>query len=305
MLLCASSLNTLRARMLDIEEEIASQPATWRRAAALASEAEASLAAPGSRLAVIGCGTSFYVAQAIAAIREASGLGETDAFVASEMPARLYDGVLAISRSGTTTEVLRALDRVPGHAGTVALCAVPDTPVATAAARSVILDFADEDAIVQTRFATSVVALMRALAGESVDAIADAGELALAAPLPDDLGRFDHFVFLGSGWSAGLASEAALKLREAAGVWTEAYPAMEYRHGPVSATRPTTLVWALGAVEPTVLDAAAAAGATVMDSGRDPLAELVVIHRAAVELARGRGLDPNRPRHLTRSVVLG
>jgi hypothetical protein len=34
------------------------------------------------------------------------------------------------------------------------------------------------------------------------------------------------------------------------------------------------------------------------------MAELVVVQRAAVDLARARGLDPNRPRHLTRSVVL-
>ncbi len=47
--------------------------------------------------------------------------------------------------------------------------------------------------------------------------------------------RYRRIVFLGAGWTVGLASEAALKLREAAGAWTESYPAMEYRHGPISA----------------------------------------------------------------------
>jgi fructoselysine-6-P-deglycase FrlB-like protein len=34
------------------------------------------------------------------------------------------------------------------------------------------------------------------------------------------------------------------------------------------------------------------------------MAELVLIQRMAVELAEARGLDPDHPRHLTRSVVL-
>ena len=52
------------------------------------------------------------MAQAIAVWREASGHGESDAFP-SEMPVRrAYDTVVVISRSGTTTEVLRQ-ERVP------------------------------------------------------------------------------------------------------------------------------------------------------------------------------------------------
>jgi fructoselysine-6-P-deglycase FrlB-like protein len=53
-----------------------------------------------------------------------------------------------------------------------------------------------------------------------------------------------------------------------------------------------------------VLDAAASVGATVVGGGLDPMAELIVIQRAAVALAESRGLDPDRPRNLTRSVVL-
>jgi len=34
------------------------------------------------------------------------------------------------------------------------------------------------------------------------------------------------------------------------------------------------------------------------------MAELVRVHRLALALARARGLDPDRPRNLTRSVIL-
>ena len=79
---------------------------------------------------------------------------------------------------------------------------------------------------------------------------------------------------------------------------------MEYRHGPISVAGPRTLVWAIGPVDPGVLVDAADTGATIVSQGSDPMAELVLIQRTAVELAEACGLDPDRPKHLTRSVVL-
>src|SRR5882757_9171469 len=99
--------------MTFVEDEIASQPDCWT--AALDQAGSPLLPAPGERVAVVGCGTSWFVAQAYAALREAAGLGETDAFAASEAPTgRAYDRILAITRSGTTTEVLDLLERVDG-----------------------------------------------------------------------------------------------------------------------------------------------------------------------------------------------
>src|SRR3954471_7190600 len=110
-------------------DEIGTQPALWTTAAALAGEHAALLPAPGARVCVIGCGTSLYIAQAYAALRERAGLGETDAFAASEGPAgRRYDVLVAISRSGTTTEVVHAL-RTAGLAGrSLALVGAAATP---------------------------------------------------------------------------------------------------------------------------------------------------------------------------------
>src|SRR5205814_1252266 len=67
-------------------EELATQPANWRRAAALAAESAPALPQRGERVAVIGCGTSWFMAQAYAALRETGGHGETDALAASEFP---------------------------------------------------------------------------------------------------------------------------------------------------------------------------------------------------------------------------
>jgi fructoselysine-6-P-deglycase FrlB-like protein len=288
-----------------IEQEIASQPALWRRAAALARSGSGDLPLPGSRLAVLGCGTSSYMAAAYAAAREAAGAGETDAFAASEAPVgRTYDAALALSRSGTTSEVVTALGALPESVRTHAVVGVADAPVAAAVANPIVLDFADEESIVQTRFATTaLVYLLAALGLETEPAAADA-EHALDLRIPVDPEAVGTFVFLGRGWTVGLAGEAALKLREAALAWAEAYPALEYRHGPIALAAEGTVVWPLGEVDADLLRDVEATGASVVGAGLDPLAELVLVQRTAVALARARSLDPDRPRNLTRSVVL-
>jgi fructoselysine-6-P-deglycase FrlB-like protein len=286
------------------EQEVASQPACWREAALLADGLAGLLPAAGERVAVAGCGTSWFMAQAYAAAREEAGQGETDAFAASEMPAgRRYDRVLVLSRSGTTTEIVQLLERLHGSAPTVAITAVAGTPVAQAADAVIELAFADEESVVQTRFATTELALLRAHLGFDPGPAAAAAEQVLAAPVPPALLAARQFTFLGTGWTYGLANEAALKLREAAGMWTEAYPAMEYRHGPVSVTGQESVVWLFGPPPDGLAAEIAAAGGTAWFGG-DPLAELVRVQMLAVGLARARGLDPDRPRNLTRSVIL-
>jgi fructoselysine-6-P-deglycase FrlB-like protein len=281
-----------------LAEEVASQPAAWERARTLAAPG---LPVPGERVAVLGCGTSWYMAQAYAALREAAGQGETDAWPASEFPAgRRYDRVVALTRSGTTTEVLAAL-RGLRETQTVALTGVPDSPVADVADAVVALDFADERSVVQTRFATTALVLLRTHLGEDTSGLPAAAADALAADLPPDGAQY---TFLGTGWTTGLAHEAALKLREAAQAWTESYHAMEYRHGPISIAAPGRVVWSFGPAPAGLADAVRAAGAHVAEWSGDPLADLVRVHRVAEKLALARGLDPDHPRNLTRSVIL-
>ncbi|MET7713927.1 sugar isomerase [Streptomyces sp. NPDC005407] len=291
--------------------EIATQPACWRRAAEAAAAFEG-LPEPGERVAVTGCGTSWFMAIAYAALREAAGLGETDAFASSEFPSgRTYDRVVAITRSGTTTEVLDLLTELRGKVPTLALTADPKTPVMDAADVVAVLDWADEESVVQTRFATTALAFLRAGLGDvpGVKSVAEAAvdaELALTEPLPEAVVGAEQWTFLGRGWTYGLALEAGLKMREAAGAWTESYPAMEYRHGPISITGPGRVAWVFGALpEGLSLDVARVGGTLVARQEADPLADLIRAQRLAVTLAESRGFDPDRPRNLTRSVILG
>jgi fructoselysine-6-P-deglycase FrlB-like protein len=245
--------------------------------------------------------------QSFAALRERSGHGETDAFPASEFPThRFYDAIVVLSRSGTTTEVLRLLETLRNGTGprTVAITADPAAPVVELADHHVILGFADEKSIVQTRFATTSLALWRAWLGEDLTDVIDQGRSALSAPLPPRALDSAQFTFLGSGMSVGIANEAALKLREASQSWTESYPATEFRHGPISVVGPASTVWVFGSPPSGLLKDLEVTGAYVEDSGLDPMADLIRAQRLAVALAEAKGLNPDEPPHLARSVLL-
>src|ERR1700724_460021 len=134
-----------------LTDEIASQPECWSKAIEMACSAESALPGPGERVAAIGCGSSLNVARCYAALREAAGQGETDAFPASEVPAtRRYDRLVYISRTGTTTEALDAMGAPPRDTPTPAVTADPGAPLARQARRLLLLDFADERSVVSS-----------------------------------------------------------------------------------------------------------------------------------------------------------
>ena len=131
-----------------LAQEIATQPDDWERAAGRLDEVARHLPRPGERVATIGCGTSWFMGQAYAARREELGQGPTDAYAASEHRlGRHYDRVVLISRSGTTTEVMEDVD---------------------------------ERSVVQTRFATTTLALLRASLGDDLRPVAEQARAVLA-----------------------------------------------------------------------------------------------------------------------------
>jgi fructoselysine-6-P-deglycase FrlB-like protein len=285
-----------------VAREIRRQPEAWTRAVELLPSVADALPAPGERVAVLGCGTSWFMALAYAALREAAGQGETDAFAASLAPNRPYDRIVVISRSGTTTEVLRAMAATSSPV--VGITAVPGLPVAERADRAIVLDFADERSVVQTLFATTTLMLLRASLGERLDDVVAQARGVLARPAELPAADASQYSFVGGGWAYGIALEAGLKMREAAQLWTESYPQLEYRHGPIAIAEPGRAVWSFGEAAPGLAEDVAATGATFVDDDLDPVADLVRAQLLAVQRAERLGLDPDRPRHLTRSVVL-
>ncbi|MFJ4713312.1 SIS domain-containing protein [Streptomyces sp. NPDC088785] len=264
------------------EHGVEGQPDCWTRAAELAARHREVLPRRGERVAVVGSGASYAMAQAYAALREAEGHGETDAFSASAfLYGREYDRIVALTRTGTAPVMQRLLGKVHDSVPSVAITASPDAP--GIADHTLRLDFADEPAAaIATLFPTTVLALLRAHLGENLDDATDDAYEAIEESLPQVLLGASQFTFLGSGWTYGIAEAAAQLMRDNAGTWAQAYQEPEYRPRPVEPGRQGEVTWVFGDVPERLAQAVREAGGTLVSSARDPLAELVRVQRLAV-----------------------
>ena len=264
-----------------IEAEIATQPQDWLEAKDAAAEYAALLPHPGERVAVVGCGTSYYMAQTYASLRESAGLGITDAWSPTE--ARLdrgYDRLLAITRSGHDDRDRRPADRTTRTGSRPrSITSSPGTPVLDLAA-PILTPAVDEqlrgpDPVRDDDAGDAALAPGRGPrpGDRAGPAVLDAGEGSLGPAA-----TADQITFVGRGWTDGIAQEAALKLRESAQLWTEAYSMMEYRHGPVSISAPGRVVWAFGDLVEGFADDIAVTGADLLHSPIDALADLLRVH---------------------------
>ena len=275
----------------------------WPRAGQLAADAADVLPRARATVCVVGCGTSLYIAQSWARCASAQATDRPTRSPRPSFPGRRYDVLVAISRSGSTSEVVHALGRDIAQR-TVAITADRDAAVDGTADDAIDLDFADEQSVVQTRFATSALVLLREACSPAPPRRRGRRPRALERPLPVDPEAVEQWTFLGRGWTIGLAHEAALKLRESAQAWTEAYPLFEYRHGPISIAAPGRVVWSLDPLDPSLAADLERIGATVVTDGSIRWPRSSSPNAPRSPWLQARGLDPDRPRNLARSVIL-
>jgi len=337
-------------------QEILDQPEAW--AAALERfEADAPRVDrlferdPREEVVFTGCGSSYYLSMTAASVfQQFTGL-RAKAVPASEI-LQFPEGVfaqdsspllVAASRSGTTTETLRAAKAV-ARQGIPILCL-------TCAARSPLARQADlalcsprgrEKSVVMTKSFSSLLLLGLLLAAQRAGDTGLRRELhrlpalgrrvlKIALPLMRDVGTAaSRFVFLGAGPAHGIAWEAMLKLTEMAQRPAVAYHPLEFRHGPIAAAGPGTVAVLFGTEGGKRLEKAlvrdlrrqgvsvvalgddwsmaeaetgVALGAGLSDAARS-LLYLPFGQALAYHRAVGAGLDPDRPQHLTSVVRL-
>ena len=148
------------------------------------------------------------------------GTGPTDAFAASELPAgRRYDRVVAISRSGTTTEV-----RPGGRRRRARPCwRSPPSPAPRWPPRRPTRSCSTSPTSSRSCRPCSprpTLMLLRASLGESVDAGHRPGARGARRAAPRRRRRsatVEQISFLGRHWAFGVAQEAALKCARRAG----------------------------------------------------------------------------------------
>lgn len=215
-----------------------------------------------TRVAVLGCGTSLHAGRALAGVFQRRGGLPTRALIASEAAHEVWEPhtlVIAISQSGETADVLRALDRLPSTGSTV-LALTNSTSSSLARRADAVIDcLAGPEigvAATKTFIAQVLTGVCVALSGLSVSARADgtaldADLLSLAATpealsaaleawrdtaaaLASELAAASGFLFLGRGQGLVYAAEGALKLKELSYRWAEHHPAGELKHGPLA-----------------------------------------------------------------------
>jgi glucosamine--fructose-6-phosphate aminotransferase (isomerizing) len=332
-------------------EEIHSQPAAWPAALqAVKDNADAVNALWQSgryaQVLLTGCGSPYYIAQAVAANWRELGLPAIAA-PASEIwlnPRSTYlkkpTLLVALSRSGSTTEVLRACEAFTGEgAGDVlTISCYPQAPLATLGKTNIVVTSGQEESFAQTRAFTSLyltaLACGALIAGEDAQLgdLMQLGEactrvLAAASPFAQQHGRnaaFDRYYFLGSGERYGLACEMSLKMKEMSLSHSEPFHFMEFRHGPQTMVTESTLVVGLVSErnaerEQAVLADMRALGGTAFAIGevgcdvnfasdlREPARNALYVvagQLLAYEHAISKGLNPDRPHNLHAVVKL-
>ncbi len=248
--------------------EILSQPEVWTDALSAFAEQQADFArvfaaAAADQIVVTGCGSTYYLALTAASLLRNCGF-DACAHPASEvllfsdgifLPKRRY-ALITVSRSGTTTETVRAQEafksKIGGTVFTVT-CA-SDSPLARGAELVIAIDSASERSVAQTRSFSSMAVVLGQMAGalaghncsESarlpaicMHVIESYGELA------ERLGRdgsIERFFFLGADALYGIACEAMLKMKEMSLSYSEAFHTLEFRHGPMSMVNENALV---------------------------------------------------------------
>ena len=295
-------------------EEIFSQPAIWAETARQLEQQDtlerlSRTFSAKSPWLFVACGSSYYLSQLVAAVWAKYFLIPCAAVPASEYlfaPAETLrrtgaPQAVLVSRSGETTEILRAAELLKSHAEirTLGVTCNAGGPLEKLCTQTMKLTWADEKSTVMTRSFTSMLLAFQRLGAR----LANRPELAVGLDgLPGKLQpwleenaakiqafavkrRFADYVLLGQGTHYWVAQEAALKITEMSSSYAQAYHSLEFRHGPRSiAGRDTLITFFLS-------DAAAEEEALLVGELKElGAATMVITNRATPALKRSSDL---------------
>ena len=283
----------------------------------------------------VGCGTSYNLALALAALANEAGRtaiavpgGEWERRPASYCPDWRSAQVVALSRSGETTETVAAA-RASRAAGcfVTGITMEPQSALAANCDRAVLAETHPGEGIVMTSSASLMLLLGLELMGYEVPPTLVETASRLLAAVDEEVeglvGDRSHFVYLGGGALYGVALEGALKLMEMSQIFTQAFHPLEYRHGPISLVDEQTAAVMLYSAdqieaESRLVGELQAKGARVIGFGGPGdarfavdvppafagLAALPALQLLGERAAQARNIDTVAPRHLTKVVTL-
>jgi glucosamine--fructose-6-phosphate aminotransferase (isomerizing) len=261
----------MEGRASSTYQEIISQPDIWRQTLENLHKVDIHQIPQGDefdQILVMGCGSTYYLS-----IWGARAIQGNNGWICRPIPASelwLYPDrwldrdknilVVAISRSGTTSETIAALRGFYQYKGdrSIVVTCYPDSELAGMATSVIALPLAHEKSIAQTRSFTNMMLGLSFFAnGEIPERLPDLLSSRLSIIFERDMDLISsiakdedikRFFFLGSGSKYGLACEAMLKMKEMSLSYSEAYHFLEFRHGPMAMVDSSSLV--VGLLEP-------------------------------------------------------
>ena len=329
--------------------EIKSQTGAWAQAVDLMRAAALPDASKYDQVVFTGCGSSYYLSLAAAALyqeltgRAARAVPAGELFLNTNtvvaQAASLRHLLVAISRSGTTTETVKAAEKFKQEKrGDVIVISNYDEALSKLADINIAIPKGQEESVAQTKsFASMYVgatAFCAKMAGredlvEAMNQLPVIGNLvigkyeAFAKSLGENL-NYDRFYFLGSGIRYGLACEVNLKMKEMTLTHSEPFHFLEFRHGPMSMVNENAVVAGMlsdvnRVYEAQVLSEMKMLRGTVASLGekdadvcfesRIPESVRGVLYLPVLQLmafyrSLAKGLNPDRPNNLTAVVKL-
>lgn len=244
---------------------------------------------------------------------------------------------VAISQSGQSPDVVEPIRYFrDGGATTVALVNDTASPLAESAEWTMPLHAGKEQSVAATKsFITSLVAGARLVAEwqndpELKDGIAALPEVLASAARADWSAAIEvlaparNIMVVGRGISFPVALESALKFKETSALQAEAFSGAEIKHGPMALIEegyPLLIFATRGPAQAGLVQLASemrGRGARVLLAAPedvaerdltipvaatpdlDPIAAIQSFYVMAAHLSKARGMDPDRPRHLSK-----
>jgi glutamine---fructose-6-phosphate transaminase (isomerizing) len=331
--------------------EITSQPEAWNEALDVVEKNKGELCdvinGDYEQVLFTGCGSTYYLSLAASALFQEMTGKISRAAPAGELLLNkkntLTDGktlLVAISRSGSTTETVRAVEnfKAQKRGPVIAITNYGQEPLAGLADVGLVVEKGQEASVAQTRSFSSMyvaAAAMSLLAGnqegvyQSMRRLPAVGERLISEynSLAQIIGAnlsLDRFYFLGSGIRYGLACEVNLKMKEMTLTHSEPFHFLEFRHGPMSMVTDTAAIIGLvseenASHEQAVLNEMRTLGGHVLELGekggdvsfRSDLPEvaravlyLPILQLMAYYRSLAKGLNPDKPNNLSAVVML-
>jgi glutamine---fructose-6-phosphate transaminase (isomerizing) len=331
--------------------EITTQPVAWAEAYQVVAQSAKQITTifdhGYDQVIFTGCGSTYYLSLTAAALFQqltgkiARGVPASELLLnSSTILGNQKTLLIAVSRSGSTTETIRAVEKFKRErqGSVISITNYGEEPLAGLGEIALVIPAGQETSVAQTRsFASMYVATtaIAALLGGQNDLLAAIEKLPLVGErllkdysgLAHSIGAdlsIDRFYFLGSGLRYGLACETNLKLKEMTLTHSEPFHFMEFRHGPMSMVTPNTLIIGMLSdgqrdFEEKVIDDMKALGgrtltlaegkADVEFNSQVPEAVrgvlyLPVLQLMAFERSIAKGLNPDNPTNLSKVIQL-